>query len=268
MSLKKLNILIKEALNEIISNKNSFKDIIFISFGTSKYEKDKFKNVDVKNSFTLLRNKPTGGLWASPLKSKYGWADFCNSENFRLKTLAEHFIFKIDENAKIYIIDNEKDLKKISFVKGQFGNYSIDFQLLMDSGFDGIYVTYNAVSQLRHDFDNINGLDSWDVESICIFNPNIIIPIDETAFDKAKVDMHEKDPEYDEYTYYFDDSGKDDRKFLQMKSDFDKYSNQNIKSDMSQLFNGKHPGISAQKHGNNKDSKLARRFNGTIKSGL
>ena len=129
-------------------------------------------------------------------------------------------------------------------------------------------MTYNAIYSLKYGFDNINGLDTWDVESICIFNPDIIIPIEENAFDKAKIDMHEKEPEYDEYTYYFGDSNKDDRKYLQMKSDYDKYSNQNINSDMSKFFNGKHPGISAQKHGNNKDTKLARRFNGTIKSGL
>ena len=268
MKVLKLKDLIKEALNEMISNKKSFKDMIFISFGTSNYDKNKFKQVDANHELTKLRNKPFGGLWASPIKTKYGWSDFCDSENFKLKSLAEHFIFKIDENAKIYIIDNEEDLKKISFSKGQFGNYNIDFKFLIDSDFDGIFVTYNAISNLKYGFDNINGLDTWDVESLCVFNPDIIIPIEENAFDKAKIDMHEKEPEYDEYSYYFGDSNKDDRKYLQMKSDYDKYSNQNINSDMSQFFNGKHPGISAQKHGNTKDSKLARRFNGTIKSGI
>lgn len=160
-------------------------------------------------------------------------------------------------------------MKKISFIKGQFGNYNIDFQLLIDMHFDGIFVTYNAINSLKYGLKNVNGLDSWDVESLCVFNPNIIIPIDENAFDKAKVDMHEKEPNYDnEYEYDFGQNSKLDRKYLQMKSDYDKYSNQNVKSDMSSFFNGKHPGISAQLHGNNKDSKLARRFNGTIKSGL
>lgn len=34
------------------------------------------------------------------------------------------------------------------------------------------------------------------------------------------------------------------------------------------VLNGKHQAILAQGHGNGKDTKLARRFNGTIKSGL
>lgn len=65
MKVLKLKNLIKEALNEMISNKNSFKDMIFISFGTSEYNKNNFKNVDAKHDLTKLRNKPFGGLWVN-----------------------------------------------------------------------------------------------------------------------------------------------------------------------------------------------------------
>lgn len=61
-------------------------------------------------------------------------------------------------------------------------------------------MTYNAINSLKYGFDNINGLDTWDVESLCVFNPDIIIPIEENAFDKAKIDMYEKEPEYNEYS--------------------------------------------------------------------
>ena len=38
---------------------------------------------------------------------------------------------------------------------------------------------------------------------------------------------------------------------------------------MGQFFKGgKHPAISAQGHGNSKETKLARKFDGTIKSGM
>mgnify|MGYP000344484407 CR=1 FL=1 len=107
---------------------------------------------------------------------------------------------------------------------------------------------------------HVNDLSAWDVESICIFNPNIIIPIEENAFDKEKVTRYENP--YDE------DDFNDDHKFLQMQSDYAKYGNQNIKSDMSSLFNKHHPGILAQKHGNSKDAKLARNFKGIIKNNL
>lgn len=51
-------------------------------------------------------------------------------------------------------------------------------------------------------------------------------------------------------------------------SDYERYSNRNVDRDMSKYFNGEHPAILAQGHGNGKKAKLARRFDGTIKSGM
>lgn len=107
---------------------------------------------------------------------------------------------------------------------------------------------------------------TWDVESICVFNPEVIVPIDEDAFEKARINNYAKP--YKSFLDDEDDFWTDDRKKLQIQSDFDRYSNQNVNQDMSKLFKGKHPAILAQKHGNSKDSKLARKFNGTVQSGL
>ena len=54
----------------------------------------------------------------------------------------------------------------------------------------------------------------------------------------------------------------------QINKSYELYGNRNIDSDSSKLFNGEHPGILAQGHGNNKNTKLARKYNGTIKSGI
>lgn len=260
--MNRINKIITECINEAVAKKEFLKNTVFVAYGTDKYDINKFTNVDVNNIFSLTRNKPSGGLWASPIDSEFGWGQFCNSEGFRLKTLANHFIFKVAPNANIYVINDINDLKTISTRKNYFGILSIDFNYLLKNNFDGIFVTHQAASTLRQVAD-IDGLDSWDVESICVFNPKIIIPIDETAFDKAKVNKFEKPHPYDDT---FDNL--EDRKFLQMTSDYEKYSNQNLNKDMSALFNGKHPAILAQKHGNSKEAKLARKFNGTIKSGL
>ena len=50
-------------------------------------------------------------------------------------------------------------------------------------------MTYNAINSLKYGFDNINGLDTWDVEYLCVFNPDIIIPIEENAFERAGEDL-------------------------------------------------------------------------------
>ena len=254
-----LKNLIRECVCSILNESMMNKDMIFISYGTDEFDINNFRKPIFDSKRAMINNKPVGGLWASPIDAQYGWVDFCDCNSFHLKTLAKHFIFKLKTDAKIYVIDNEEDLRKISTLPDM--NYydvlGINWELLKD--YDGVFVTDNG----RHlkNLNGIKGLEAWDVASICIFNPNVIVPIDENAFDKAKVSKRE-------VSYYYNDNKQEDRKYLQMQSDFDKYSNRNVTGNMGGLFNGKHPAILAQKHGNNKDAKLARKFNGTIKSGM
>lgn len=264
----KINKIISETIHRYINeSKINLSKMIFVAFGTDKFDMSKVRPVDTDGIYTLLRNKPSGGVWASPIVSKNGWADWCNANDFRLKTLSKHFLFSLKPNAKIYVIDDLDDLKRISTtINYQLQQKTINFKLLVNNGYDGIFVTDNAASELRYVERGYAGLDTWDVESICIFNPDVIVPIEEDAFEKAKINKYGK-PYYDNF-YDEDDSNSDDRKYLQMQSDFDRYSNQNLNSDMSKLFKGKHPSIMAQQHGNSKDAKLARKFNGTVKSGM
>ncbi len=63
-------------------------------------------------------------------------------------------------------------------MKDKFGMRYINFKQLLDNNYDGIYASENAVVTLRYiDNDNIQDLSSWDVESLCVFNPNAIIPL-------------------------------------------------------------------------------------------
>lgn len=136
------------------------------------------------------------------------------------------------------------------------------------SNYDGIYLTKKAAYQLRYTNPRIGNLDSWDVESICIFNPAVIVPISENDFDKAKInDYTKQNTSWDEY--FGRDSSFDLRKKdKQMQHDFNLYGNKNVGDDMSKPFNGKHPGIIAQGDGRTRDTQRARKFNGTIKSAL
>lgn len=260
-----INKIIQETIQTHINYiiiENKINNITFISYGTDAFDINKFRKPIFNSNRVLINNKPVGGLWASPIDAKYGWVDFCDCNAFHLKTLAKHFLFQLKPNSKIYVIDNYDDLKKISTIPDSLGEMCINWKLLQD--YDGIFVTDNG-RKLRQ-VKGIKGLDAWDVASICIFNPNIIIPIKENAFDKAKVSKREVSDYGDDYGFSYDD--KEARKYLQMQSDFDKYSNQNINPKMADLFNGEHPAILAQKHGNNKNAKLAKNFKGMIKQGL
>ena len=259
----------KQIINEIIDRQikrilieNKIYDTIFISYGTDEFDANNFRQPIFNSKRAMINNKPVGGLWASPIDAQYGWVDFCDCNSFHLKTLAKHFLFKLKPESKIYVIDNYDDLKKISTIPDCLGQMCINWELLQD--YDGIFVTDKG-RNLKY-VKGIRGLDAWDVSSICVFNPDIIVPIKENAFDKAKVSKREVSEYHDEYTPTYDD--KEGRKYLQMQSDFDKYSNMNITGNMSDLFNGEHPAILAQKHGNNKDARLARKFKGMIKQGL
>lgn len=247
-------------------------DKVFISYGTNNYDSSMVKPIDVNSLWGKSVNKPHGGLWGSPIDSDFGWGDFCNRDAFQLKTLSKHFLFKLKKGSKICIIDKADDLVRNSVYDDYMGLYILDIKSIVNN-YDGIYVTNNAVYKTSRGIKLSNGiyvsnLSLWDVESICVWNSAIIEPVNEDAFEKSSYHKYEK-PLYtpdDEFYYYGFDKLKD-RNALQLDADFERYRNTNVE-DSRKLFKGEHPGLLAQKHGNSKDAKLARRFNGTIKSGL
>lgn len=262
-----LHKIVRETVNILRENK-ALKDTVFIAYGTDAYDGNKFKPYDDDKTRAWNVNKPYGGLWASPLDSKYGWGKWCDSENFHVESLNHHFLFKLKPNANIYTIKTKEDIIKISNILDNWGmEKKMNFKQLIDQGYDGIFVTEEAISAFRFYVEKgIGNLYTWDVPSICVFNSNVIDPIQETAFDKEKISRYEEEDLDDEFAW--EDDIRQGKKTRQMASDFGKYANQNINSDMSKLFNGEHPAILAQGHGNNQKTKLARKFNGTIKSGL
>lgn len=263
---KDLRKIVRESIlntiNEGVMSKKELSDTIFVSYGTKSFDEENFKTPH----FNHLINKPRGGFWGSPIYSKFGWADFCSREDFNVKSLAESVLFKVKSDAKIYVIDTKEDYRNIitTISDGGYRQEVIDFYKL-SKNYDGIFVTSNAVSKLRF-VPNGQGLYTWDVESICIFNPNVIEVVDD-EFLRISLLSHEN--ETSDSLWGDEDSNPlldKDRKFLQMNKDYELYGNRNLEND-SRLFKT-HPAILAQKHGNSKDAKLAKKYNGTAKSGL
>lgn len=116
--------------------------------------------------------KPKGGLWTSPVNSEWGWENWCKSEQFRDCNEKISFKLKLNNDAKIYIIDCFDDLvsaPKITFNLGE--NYQkqyIDFEELAKE-YDAIWLTIKGLNQTHLSYP----LDfyGWDCETILIMNP-------------------------------------------------------------------------------------------------
>jgi len=62
-----------------------------IHYGAREYNPDLVQPITNANTWC----KPYGGLWTSPVDSKWGWKDWCKAEEFR--TCNE------DNNTSIYV---------------------------------------------------------------------------------------------------------------------------------------------------------------------
>ncbi|MDP2816644.1 MAG: hypothetical protein Q8O19_08205 [Rectinemataceae bacterium] len=132
-----------------------------VTYGCCKaFDKSKFH--PVKNSTF----KPVGGLWASPVISNYGWADWCKEENFRLERLDESFSFYYEGN--ILTIDTIDDLERLIWVDS-CGFKMVDYIQMQSTGIDAIHLTNKGENQTRFTFPR--SLYGWDCESVFIMNP-------------------------------------------------------------------------------------------------
>lgn len=162
-----------------------------IHYGSWKYDLDKFN--PIKNTTWV---KPDGGLWSSPVDSKYGWKEWCIDENFRVKSLKQYFILELNKNAKILTIETEDDLysqlKWITYEK-PFGD-APNFEDLITQGFDAIHLT--ADGQWNTRLTHPRNLYGWDCETVLILNPLSVTQLDKSLSYK---DTYKKTIAADEY---------------------------------------------------------------------
>lgn len=241
----------------------------FISFGTNELDKSKFLPIS-----TIMRNnKPEGGIWAAELHDEGGsdWKSFVDCEmptKHWIESLKKHIVFKLKPSAKIFIIDGRNSLYERGITKSFFG-WMLDYEKLQKDGFDGVFLSEKGNLELHNDFTlNFN---SWDIASICVFNPDVIEVIPENVLDFDK-NMGDNGSPYEEEEWWYGDSEwepdkRETIKNRQMDRMWRQHGNLNVEPDMSKYFNGKELGIMAQQHGNSKDAKIARNFKGTVKEG-
>jgi hypothetical protein len=152
--------------------RNDFMNIVslkLICYGKKSFINTKFKSVSNGNII-----KPVGGLWASPIRSIYGWKDWCMSNEWELEKLTTSFEF--DFIGKTIIIDSEKDLSRLIWRKidKRLELEYPDFEATKKIA-DAIFLTAQGERSTRYTFPR--NLYGWDCESIFIMNPETIYPL-------------------------------------------------------------------------------------------
>lgn len=140
-----------------------------IHYGDTTFNKEWFKRPTNRVCF----NKPTGGMWCSPVDAEWGWKEWCESEDFYVENLKIWFTFTLESN-KILIIDSPEDLNKFIWTYSEkYGkdNPYPDF-VAMSKIWDAIFLTDSGIGSTR--FSTPYDLYGWDCESILILNPDCV----------------------------------------------------------------------------------------------
>lgn len=141
-------------------NKKKFWQIEFVHYGANTFDPALVPNGSP-------HYKKPSGLWASPTKGDWNWKEFCLSEEFHLDRLSKHFKFTVKKSAKILVVNHLSNLK---------GYISHDYETLnrekLYRHYDGMMVW---MGDNWHELHNNFLFWMWDVDSIVIWNPDVII---------------------------------------------------------------------------------------------
>ena len=140
----------------------------YIHYGTTKFEKEKFKEIQNERYFT----KPIGGLWASRVDAKYGWKNWTEDEHFHTEVYREdnYFKFKLKDKAKVLVIDSAKQLEDLP---KQSTGLTKSLMVILD--FKELAKEYDAIEVLiSNDGKLYWNLYGWDCDSILVMNKEMV----------------------------------------------------------------------------------------------
>lgn len=135
-------------------------------YGKTSLDPSKMTPIQNGESF-----KPLGGLWSSPVDSRYGWADWCHGEDYPLAPVKS--LFKLKAGTKVVLIDSSEDLHLLPFNKRGDLDFDAkpDFEAISKLA-DVIWLTADGQDATR--FSTPYSLYGWDCESLLIFRPESI----------------------------------------------------------------------------------------------
>ena len=162
-----------------MSMKTNF-DTVYVHYGS-----DTFNRAQVALSASHWNKASIGkpnGLWASPVDAKEGWKDWCEGEDFNTERLDKSFKFKLTKGSRILEIHQIEDILFYVISNDLGWRVWIGFESMcvvlnrdaLMTDFDGMELYLSENYKLRDQF-----FYSWDCDSICIWNPDVIEVIKE-----------------------------------------------------------------------------------------
>ena len=143
---------------------------IWIHYGNDCFNPEKVK----ENAKKLFSNKPNG-LWASPVgRNFWSWKRWCESEDYHTERLEKYFKFRVSSKANLLWIHKLSDAEKYMIAEpyypgSKYCSYKLNVEEVMNK-FDGMVLIHGNHYCELHD----NGFYTWDVDSICVWNPDMI----------------------------------------------------------------------------------------------
>ena len=153
--------------------------MIFEHYGSKHFDKKMFEEPITIGERVEALNKPSNCFWGSPVNAKKSWKDFCISEDFNVSSLKRHFKFGLKRFARVLKVLNKRDLYFIYRkygIKDEHGRRILDWNRIVKS--------YDAmILFIPNDFDLLCKLHltSWDVDSVVVFNPDVVVEIKDKA---------------------------------------------------------------------------------------
>ncbi len=146
----------------------------YIHYNSNAYDKERLKKALTTERLYGRSFKPHG-LWASPVNAEIGWKEWCEDQDFHVDRLEKSFEFTLSPEAKVLTINKLEDAADFLIV-----DYMGWYTTLYNLNHSLIYSRYDAMEVIMSsDYINLHGnnvFNPWDVDSICIWNPEIIVP--------------------------------------------------------------------------------------------
>lgn len=141
-----------------------------VKYGSDHFDLEKFKSIEDSKPIGWV--KPKGGLWTSPVDSKFGWKQWCKAEDFEYNFKKG---FQLNYSGNTIVIDSLADLDKLHWRShGEWMHYPV-FEPLLAEGWDAIYLTEKGQWETR--LTHPRNLYGWDCECVLILNPKSVVEI-------------------------------------------------------------------------------------------
>ena len=145
----------------------------YIHYGSETFNPEKLTEQalsETRDSW-LSQYKPCG-LWGSPEDSRYAWKEWCTSEDFHTERLKTSFRFSLDKTARVLRIHSMEDaipylVRNKAYDALSINAYTLDTERI-ESEFDAMEVIMDS------DLYWNNVFRMWDVDSVCVWNPEVV----------------------------------------------------------------------------------------------